>query len=217
MKIKIIILLSISFLLTQCFNLREEYPEIHYYKLSQEKGMFQDMGIGKIDGTLQIRDFSVSDEIDTDHFLAIWDETKVQRYYYHRWIANCGDLVTNFLMTRYNALRVFSGGAVSPGSMIVPDYILEGQLIDMIAHNSKDDKKSNYVYISMRISLLKKQYLSTDKTILLNKVFTVKSPRESSSVKTIAPAFSSAMSQIADQMLIEIQKTIFEDRLSKED
>ena len=97
--------------------------------------------------------------------------------------------------------------------MIIPDYIMEGQVIDMVAYNGEeDDKKANYVYISLRISLLKKVPLSTDKTILLNKIFTVKAPRKNNSVGTIAPAFSRAVSQISDKMLIEIQDAIIKDR-----
>ncbi|MFC2129919.1 hypothetical protein ACFLSQ_00645 [Bacteroidota bacterium] len=210
---RIIFIISGILFLTSCISLRVEYPEIHYYRLSHHEGTFQNIGLGTIDGTLQIRNFSVSDEVDTDHFLAIWGDTKVQRYYYHRWIANCADLITNFMLTRYNDLRVFTGGVVKPGSVIIPDYIMDGQVIDMVAYNGEDDdKKANYVYISLRISLLKKVPLSTDKTILLNKIFTVKTARKNNSVETIAPAFSKAVSQISDKMLIEIQDAIIKDR-----
>lgn len=205
-------ILYLSFL-GSCINLREEYPEIHYYRLNQIEGTIQNIGTGTIEGTLQIRDFSISDEIDTDNFLAVSGGTKVQKYYYHRWISNCADIVTNFILTRYNNLRVFTGGAVKPGSMILPDYILEGQVIDMVAHNYEgDDNNTNYVYISLRISLLKKVPLNTDKAIILNKIFTVKSPRKDDSAESIAPAFSNAVSQISDQMLLEIQDAINKDR-----
>lgn len=198
---------------TSCINLREEYPEIHYYRLNQTDGKIQNIGTGTIEGTLQIRDFSVSDEIDTDNFLAVSGGTSIQKYFYHRWISNCSELVTNFILTRYNNLGVFTKGAVKPGSMILPDYILEGQVIDMMAHNNEGEEKNiNYVYISLRISLLKKVPLNTDKAIILNKIFTVKSPRINNSVESIATAFSNAVSQISDQMLLEIQEAIVKDR-----
>jgi len=198
--------------MSSCISFREEYPEIHYYRLEQQGGNLQNIGAGTIEGTLQIRNFSVSEGIDNDHFLGIWEDNKVQVYYYHRWIANAADLVTDFIVTRYNDLRVFTGGVVKPASILVPDYILEGQLIDMVAHNSNGSKATNYVYIAVRISLVKKVPLSTDKTILINKVFTVKSPRKNNSVETIAAAFSEAVSQISDQMLLEIQNAISKDR-----
>jgi len=202
---------SIIFFLS-CISLREEYPEIHYYRLIQTEAAFQNNEIGSIEGTLQIRNFSASDAIDNDHFLGIWDNNEVQVYYYHRWIANAADLFTDFLITRYNDLKVFTGGVVKPGSILIPDYILEGQIIDMTAYNTKDSKQSNYAYISVRFSLVKKVPLSTDKTILINKVLSVKSPRKNNSVETIAPAFSIAVSQISDQMILEIQDAIRKDR-----
>jgi ABC-type uncharacterized transport system auxiliary subunit len=205
-------LMIILIFTSSCISLREEYPEIHYYRLTQTEENLQNIGAGTIEGTLQIRNFSVSDAIDTDHFLGISDDNTVQVYYYHRWIASASDLVTDFIVTRYNDLRVFTGGVVKPASILVPDYILEGQLIDMVAHNTNDNKSPNYVYIALRISLIKKVSLSTDKKILINKVFTVKSPRKNNSVETIAPAFSMAVSQISDQMLFEIQNAISKDR-----
>lgn len=198
--------------LSGCVSLRTEYPEINYYRLEQIGDKSQNIGVNSVVGTLQIRNFSVSDAVDTDNFLGVWEDNRVQVYYYHRWIANAADLVTDFIVTRYNDLRVFQGGVVKPSSIIMPDYILEGQLIDMVAHNSNSSKSPNYVYISVRISLIKKIALSTDKTLLINKVFTVKSPRKNSSVETIAPAFSEAVSQIADQMLLEILDAIQKDR-----
>ncbi len=207
-----VILFLCLLLFGSCISLREEYPEIHYYRLTQIEDEMQNIGSGSIEGTLQIRNFSVSDAVDTDHFLGVWDDSRVQVYYYHRWIALASDLVTDFIITRYNDLRVFTGGVVKPSSILVPDYILEGQLIDMVAHNTKDSKKTNFVYISLRVSLVKKIPMSIDKSILINKVFTLRHPRKDNSVESIAPAFSQAVSQICDQILLEIQQAISQDR-----
>ena len=59
--------------------------------------------------------------------------------------------------------------------------------------------------------------MDLDRPILLNKVFTVKSPRPNSSVYNIADAYSEALSQISDQMLLEIQEVIINDQLNKEE
>lgn len=207
---KYLLFLALIPLLSGCFSLRVDYPEINYYRLEQMPGKLEDVGISTIHGSLLIRNFTASDEINSDHFLAIWDNGKVQKYYYHRWITNIAELVTDFIVTRYNNLRVFSDGAIKSGSMIKPDYLLEGSLLEMYAHNNNDDEKNdNYVYLSMRISLLKKVPLSVDKKILLNKVFTVKQKRKNSSVENIADAFSKAMTKITDKTLLDTQKAIF--------
>jgi len=210
---KYLLLIAVIPLLSGCFSLRVDYPEINYYRLEQQPSKLEDVGISTIKGSLLIRNFTASDEINTDHFLAVWDNGRVQKYYYHRWIANIAELVTDFIVTRFNNLRVFSDGAIKSGSMIKPDYILEGSLLEMYAHNSKDDEKqNNYVYISMRVSLLKKVPLSVDKKILLNKVFTIKQKRKNKSVDNIANAFSKAMTKITDKTLLDIQKVIIKDK-----
>jgi ABC-type uncharacterized transport system auxiliary subunit len=212
-KIKIALMtLSLFSFTAGCISLRTEYPEVNYYRLTQIEDKSQNIGMNSVKGTLQIRNFAASDAVDTDNFLGVWDDNKVQVYYYHRWIVNAADLLTDFIITRYNNLRVFEGGVVKSSSIIMPDYILEGQLIDMVAHNSNKSNSPNYVYISLRVSLIKKQPMSTEKALLVNKVFTVKSPRKNNSVETIAPAFSEAVSQIADQMLLEILDAIQKDR-----
>ncbi|MBI5326228.1 MAG: hypothetical protein HZB41_13320, partial [Ignavibacteriae bacterium] len=79
-----------------CISLKSEYPEISYYRLHQETVKSTD--IINIPGTLQIRNFSCSDQLNTEHIMAIWDEAKVQNYYYHRWVSAPADLVTDFII-----------------------------------------------------------------------------------------------------------------------
>ncbi|MFH1049958.1 MAG: hypothetical protein V1779_03395 [bacterium] len=207
-KITGVVLFLCLLSLTACFSLREEYPEVHYYRLNQIKSSGQINGSDKVEGTVQIRSFTGSDANNTDRLLGMWDDNRVQVYYYHRWITNASDLITDFIVERYNELGIFTGGVVKPGSILAADYILEGQLLDMVAYNTNDSKQSNYVYISLRVSLIKNEALSTDKKILINKVFSVKQARKNNSAETIAGAFSVALSQISDELLMEIKNAI---------
>ena len=89
MKFFILLLICCS-----CINLKSTYPEIQYYRLSQEPLTLKNLG--KINATLMIRDFVSSGELDTEHLIALWDNTRLQKYYYHRWLTDVSALMTDF-------------------------------------------------------------------------------------------------------------------------
>ena len=190
-----------------CISLKSEYPDISYYRLAQEPSKFNSGTIN--DGTLQIRNFTASDQLNTEHLFAIWDGVKIQNYYYHRWVSAPAELVTDFIIERINNAKLFKGGVIKPNSLVIPEYILEGHLLNMIAHNSKErEPDTNYVTISFQISLIKKEPLRAEKNVLLNKLYTISIPRKNNEVVTIAPAFSRGFSELSDNMLDDISEAI---------
>jgi ABC-type uncharacterized transport system auxiliary subunit len=195
------------FLLYGCISIKSDYPEINLYRLTQETKT--NNSPGSVKGTLQVRSFSSSEQLYTDNIIAIWDGERIQHYFYHRWVSAPADLVTDFLIGRMSDANIFGGGVVKPSSLIIPDYILEGNLLDMIAYNTKDkEPDSNYVSVSLEINLIKREPLTTTKNILLNKVYNRTIPRQNNEVKSIPPAFSNAMSQIADRIITDIYDAV---------
>ncbi len=204
---RIIIFLFILLLLYGCISIKSDYPEINLYRLKQEP--IPDNKPGKLEGTLQVRDFSSAEQLYTNNIIAIWDGERIQHYFYHRWVSAPAELVKDFLIQRLSDENIFEGGVVKPRSLIIPDYILEGNLLDMIAHNTKDkEPDTNYVTVSLCINLIKREPLTTTKNILLNKVYNISVPRHDNEVKSIPPAFSTAMSQIADNIITDIYNTV---------
>ena len=154
---KYLALIIFIFSLQGCINVdfKGDYPEIEYYRLKQVDEISSNTGT--VEGTLQIRDFSIGEELETNYLLALIDETTIKRYYYHRWITDCSSLITDFFINRFNSIDAFKGGIINSSSIIQPDFILEGQVIDMMAYNStKDAAGSNYVNLTLRITLIKR-------------------------------------------------------------
>ncbi len=199
--------LALIILLASCISLKEEYPEYKYYRLTQLPSTLEEEDLAPLDASLQVRGFCASEGVNTDHFIAVYDETRMKKYYYHRWIANVADLTTDFLVNRYNQINVFAEGVVKSGSLIMPDYILEGQILDMTAQNDEENEKYS-VFIALRITLLKKEHLKTSENIIFNKVFTEKVERKNEEIPSIASAFSKAASKVSDEILLEIIKAV---------
>lgn len=198
--------LLIALFLQGCFSIKSEYPEIEYYRLEQKASSLTNSA--PMDGTLQIRDFTVSNDLETDHLLALENSTKIKKYYYHRWITDCQALVTDFFINRYNTLQSFKGSVVKSSTVLVPNYIMEAQILDMIAHNREEGSGSNFVFVSLQVTLLERIPLNPERKIVLSKEYTSKIPRPDNSVKSIPGAFSQAISEVADNVLNDIQQAI---------
>lgn len=202
--VSIAVLALVALSATACINLRSDYMDITYYRLNQEKPKYPN--IGSAEGVLQIRDLEIAEELDTERMLALRNEIEVEKYHYHRWIVDAGALATDFLVERFNNLSAFEGGVIGPSSILVPDYIMEGKLLEMIARNAdpRSDFK-NSVYLSLKVAIIKRYPLESRTDIVLNKVYTKSVERPSDAVETIAPAFSKALSAIADEIMFDVQ------------
>lgn len=194
------------YLFNSCISLRTEYPAIEYYRLEQDPLTLKN--VGKIDATILIREVIPSAELESTHLMGIWSDGRIQRYNYHHWNSEIAPMVTDFIVKRLNLYSGFSGGVIKITSSILPDYILETQLIDMMAYNTEKADEGNYVFVSLQANLIKRIPLDTNKNIILSQVYTQKISRQNNSVKTIAPAFSTAFSLLTDKILIDIQSAI---------
>lgn len=208
MKKLIFILLAVT--LSSCINLKEPYPKISYYKLIPEKSSVEN--IGTLDKTLMIRDFTASSEIETTHLLTLWDNEYIQRYFYHRWITDTPNMVADFINSIFSKNEFFKNGVVTSSSMAIPDYVMEGDILDMMAYSTHDgEPNQNYVYVAIEITLIKRTKVMEENAILMNEVYPFKTIRKNNSVKTIPDAFSRAWSQVADQILVDVYNAIKKD------
>ncbi len=203
----LVLLIIVALFAVSCINLKEPYPKINYYRISPEKSSVEH--IKPLDATIMIRDFSASSEIETTHLLTMWDNDYIQRYYYYRWVADAPSMVGDFINNTFSKNKIFEKGVVTSSSMAVPDYILEGEILDMMAYSTKDgNTNGNYVYVAIKINLIKRTRILDENPILLSEVYNFKIVRQNNSVKSIPDAFSRAWSHLADQILIDIHRKI---------
>lgn len=189
-----------------CISIKSEYPSINYYKLEPPQvAPSQNSPIEKI---LQIKDIQAGPEIPPTRLTAINQDGSVQIYYYHRWMANCSDMLSSYFIELYNRHNIFSGGVISAKSMLVPDYFLEGRVLKMIATNSEDENGNNYVQFSVKISLLKRSPLKNNSQVLISKIYESKIDRKNNKAASIAPAMEKAVFEAAQKILNDIKITL---------
>lgn len=204
-RLSIFLLLLIS--LSSCISIKSDYPKIEYYRLSQEPSLITSNVV--FEGLLQVRDITVTEDIDTDQFIALWDNTKLQRYFYHRWISDVPSLMTDFIVSRYGKREMFTKGISTSSSLIPPDYLLDIRVLEMMAFNSESkEPNSNKVKLSVQLSFFKRNASEALPKLITKEVFTSEQNRANSTAKTIPIAFSKAFSEISDRIIVAMQNAI---------
>jgi ABC-type uncharacterized transport system auxiliary subunit len=205
--IKIISLLCVLIALNGCFSLKSDYPSISFYRLQQDS--LKSFNASPVKAVILVRDFKINKEFETEELIATSADTKVERYYYHRWVSDCPGLITDFVVNRFNMSGIFVSGVAKSPTIILPDYYIEGSIMDMMAHNSdSDDPGKNYVTVSIKINLIKNQPDKASEYILLNKIYSSRINRKDDRAENIAVAFSHAVSEISDNILKDVVSVI---------
>lgn len=198
LNIVVLALVAIS----SCVNIdiKSDYPEIKYYNLSQENSILKN--IDTINAALLVRFFTSEDMLESTRLHGKWEDGRIQLYYYHRWISESPALITDFVIERFNKYNIFSKGTFNSSSMVLGDYVLEGNILEMMAYNNKDEKLgSNYIALSIQITLIKRPPFSVEKNVVFSKVYSAKEPRPDNKPSSIPNAMSIGISKICDYMV----------------
>lgn len=204
------LLFGLLFLLVGCISFKSDFIRVDYYRLEQETTTFQNLG--SVDCSLQIKVFEPIGNFDGDMLFAQWENGRIQKYHYNKWVNDCPTMITDFIINRFNRMKAFEGGVYKDENILQTDYIMEGQIIDMTAYSFQQNKSNNdYVNIILKITLIKNN--SGDvKKMLMSKLYSVKIPRKDNSIESIPPAFSKGFSQITDDILNDLQDIIVKDK-----
>ncbi|MFN3270696.1 hypothetical protein D9V84_01315 [Bacteroidetes/Chlorobi group bacterium Naka2016] len=203
---RLLLTITLSVALSGCFSIRTPFIPTNYYYLNQEPLSFKN--IAQIETFLVIRDFAVPEEL-FDNRLMIWfDDGTVQKFNYHRFNSDYADIINNFIFSRMNLSKAFKFGVASFNSAIVPNFILEGKVLEFKALAEKKDKKKNWVQVSIQINLIKYEPISTNKPVVLSQIYSQRIDFEEREYTRIAKSFSKALSLIVDKMILDIQSAI---------
>lgn len=186
-----------------CISVKTEYPDIAYYRLDQTAATLPTNL--KINGALLVRHFTINGDFDTDHLLAREPDGDIKRYYYHRWISDPPEMATNFFIDQCIESGIFTQGVIGSSSAILPKYILEGRILEMIATNGKSNKpKKNFVTVRIQLTLLEFIPDQVERPVVFQRLYERKVLRKNGKAKSIPEAFSKAMSDLAGQALSDI-------------
>lgn len=205
-KLIFALILTVSF--SSCINLKSPYPAISYYRLASEP--FNVKSIDTIKTTVQLRNLTINDEFNTDHIIATKLPGKeVQVYYYHRWISKFDDLVTGYMLSRLNGYGVFDGGVVGASSINLPNYVIEGRILNVNINNSdKIGTDVNWAEVTLNISFYSRSKEKPGLELLFNKNYTQRINRQNNLAKSIEPSMSKVIAFLSDMILVDVHNAI---------
>lgn len=202
----IIIFVFFTAIFSSCINLRVDYPEIKYYGLEPEEKLPSRL---KVDGILQVRTFTGSNILSTRRFLVEKYTKEIEQYYYHRWNDDFTELFTWLCLSRLNTAKIFTGGVVPQNTVQIPNYILEGEILELKIYNGSEKlKDSSYAQITIKANILGFNPDSTNFISLYTNVYTSKVFRETDKAITIAPAVNKAANQIVTTISEDLVKVL---------
>lgn len=189
-----------------CINLREDYPEIEYYELQASS---TEPSRIKVDGILQVRPFGGSNVLSSRRFMVEKSTGGVDKYYYHRWSDDFQELFTWTVISRMSNQKLFTGGIVNQGTALLPNYILEGDILKLRIYNDEKDKTdSSFVEMSVKITLQEFIPDSSGLKVIYTNVYDKRVARKSNKAPTIAPAVNIAANEIISMFSEDIVKAI---------
>ncbi len=198
------LLLAASCLIQSCISLKSDYQPTSYYRLEQKGTSIQT--VDTLPGTLYIRTFTTNEEYNNDHIVYFnKDSRQVDYYVYHRWLAEMPDMVTDFVANRYIEKNVFRKGIAQSGSAL-PDYILEGKVLEMIADNGSSNAGS--VLLKIQITLINVEPMEIERPVILQRVYESSVKRANDNAASIPAAYSEALADITDRMLVDIANAV---------
>ncbi len=193
-------------LLMGCLSIRTPYVPVNYYYLNQEPFSFRN--IAELETYIAYKEFTVPEELFDNRFMIWFDDGTVQKFSYHRFNADYSEIINSFIFIRLNQSKAFKFGVNQLNSSIVPNYIIEGSILEFKSYAEKEDKKKNWVQVSILVNLVKYKPLTTKKEIVFSKTYAQKfdiSERENSK---FVEGYSKLLSLLIDKVIFDIQSAI---------
>ncbi len=196
----ILVLAFLLSLINSCVSIKSDYPDIKFYALDFNN---DNISAGKkIEGSLLVRGFEISNEYNTDYLL-VNTEGSIKRYFYHRWIKNFELLATDYIVKAMTEKEIFSKGIFTISTYIAPDYVLEGYVMD-VKTVFDDENEDYFVELKIKFNMIERIQITKEPVELFNKVFSSKVKIEDDKIMLVPPAVETAMEDITSRLISEI-------------
>jgi len=187
----LIALLGLTLSLAACLNLKQPPNKIEYYTLEYDPPVAANRQA--LPYVLRVLQFSVSPIYNSNRIIYRDRSYKRQAYFYHKWRANPGRLVSYFLSRDLKESGRFK--AVLPGdSRVAPAFVVEGTVDEFLEVAGNDNGQA---FLAVSIVLLDENQTDISQKVLFQKTYRTRQPCEQTHPRALAAAMSLAMSKIS--------------------
>jgi ABC-type uncharacterized transport system auxiliary subunit len=126
------------------------------------------------------------------------EENRLEYYYYHRWIASPERMIEDILASELVDWGTCGHGLHRAEAGLVPTHEILGRLTALYADNRKNQ---NAAVLEVALTVMRVDPQTMQKTIVLQKTYTVTEPRKNNRVDT----FVQAANRAVERWLIEVR------------
>jgi ABC-type uncharacterized transport system auxiliary subunit len=194
----VLLALSVVLLLVSCTVLNSKPPyAVHLYTMEYLPPVVEREATKS---TLRIGRFSVAQSYNSTAMFRRPEAYRLETYNYHRWRANPGDMVTDFLLRDFRNSTVFKA-AFSYRESAETEFMIEGSVGEFLATRDADGWKA---LLSLEITLLDSRKTSIAEKVLFQKRYTVTEPMREETPEELARAMSGAMSRASAATISDV-------------
>lgn len=197
-KITLFLLVSLSFLFGACPGVKQPTSKVQFYTLEYDPP--QMTGVKPLNSAIRMERFGVAPTYNTSRIIYREESFKRNAYFYYKWRANPGDLVTYFLSRDMRQSGLFR--AVLPhDSRVPPSHKLEGT-VDEFFERDKDENWE--AVLSVSIVFMAENEPAISKRILFQKTYRAEEACKQKNPRALAEAMSHAMAEISGEIIQDI-------------
>lgn len=202
------LLVFLSAGMTGCITVKQPYNKISYYTLEYDPPPISDLT--PLPASIRIERFTVAPSYNTENMIFREKAYTRDAYPYHKWHANPGRLVQDFLKRDLLKSGLFT--AVFPATgRFAASYVLNGSVDEFL---EQDNAKNWEVVLAVSVTLLAANEPNSSKQIVFQKSFTKRQTCEKKNPQAVAKAMSFAMSALSTDIIRTIHAMLGEKRLS---
>ncbi len=152
--------------------------------------------------SLRVERFAVSREYNTRSMLYRPDEYRLSTYNYHRWRANPGDMVADYLFRDFRESGLFQA-VFSYHSGQRTRFVLEGGVTGIHAASKSGGSTAT---LSLYVTLLDLQEQELSGRVCLQKAYSAEEPMADDGPQSLARAASKAMSRLSREITEDVHR-----------
>ncbi len=197
-----VLLIFLSLISGSCMDFKQPRNKVEFYTLEYDPPLFE--GLSPVPCVIRLKRFNVSPIYNSNKIIYRDQSFKRESYFYHKWQANPGDLVSHLLCRDIRRSGLFK--AILPhDSTLFASHVLEGTVDDIFEYDMDESWKA---VLSVSIVLMIENGASSSKDILFQKTYNVTSLCKQKRPEALVAAMSHAIKMLSKQIIEDIYHVV---------
>lgn len=188
--------------LAGCFQLKQPAPQISYYRLAYSSPTIAGAALPV---TLQVVTLDVAALYDHEPIVYSDNPYSTGSYFYHRWSANPGSMVTDLLARDFTSSGLYRA-VQQQAAVLPPDYQLSGTLASI---EERASGRQCAAHLEIRVLVSRVRGPVAD-AVVMRQTYTADDPCTCNDVRSLAEAMSHGLAGISERLQRDVYAAIAE-------